>query len=311
MALTRSDIPTLLLPGLRAEFAAAYQNVMDNSVAERLATVINTTQPVQKYAWLGSPPAMREFLDERTPQGLSAYASSIEDKTFEATIAVDRKAIEDDQLDLIRLRVRDLATRVAAHRHQLVVQGLVAGASALGHDGVSFFSTSHPVNGATVSNRSADALSAAAITAGISAMMLVPDDAGVPLGTMPDTLLVGPALQWTAMELVESPVVVYAGNSIDTAASTPYKNMLQGRLNVVVSPFLNGASANHWFLLDSSRPIRSMILQQRSDVPVEFDALDQSSGAESAFMRDRFYYGVRGRYNVGYGLWQTAFGGFS
>jgi len=111
--------------------------------------------------------------------------------------------------------------------------------------------------------------------------------------------------------LVESPVVVYAGNAVDTAASTPYKNMLQGRLNVVVSPFLNGASANHWFLLDSSRPIRSMILQQRSDVPVEFDALDQSSGAESAFMRDRFYYGVRGRYNVGYGLWQTAFGGFS
>jgi phage major head subunit gpT-like protein len=25
-------------------------------------------------------------------------------------------------------------------------------------------------------------------------------------------------------------------------------------------------------------------------------------------MRDRFYYGVRGRYNVGYGLWQTAYG---
>jgi phage major head subunit gpT-like protein len=52
-----------------------------------------------------------------------------------------------------------------------------------------------------------------------------------------------------------------------------------------------------------------VILQQRSDVPVEFTALDAGSGSESAWFRDRFHYGVRARYNVGYGLWQTAFGG--
>ena len=61
-------------------------------------------------------------------------------------------------------------------------------------------------------------------------------------------------------------------------------------------------------LRDTKRAIKAMILQQRSDVPVEFTALEQNSGSESAFMRDRFFYGVRGRYNVGYGLWQTAYG---
>jgi phage major head subunit gpT-like protein len=101
---------------------------------------------------------------------------------------------------------------------------------------------------------------------------------------------------------------VYKGNVTDSAASTPYRNALQGRMNLVVSPFLTGASDDYWFLLDTKRPIKAVILQQRSDVPVEFSALDNASGAEGAFMRDRFYYGVRGRYNVGYGLWQTAFG---
>jgi phage major head subunit gpT-like protein len=61
--------------------------------------------------------------------------------------------------------------------------------------------------------------------------------------------------------------------------------------------------------LDTTRAVRGLILQQRSDVPVEFSALDSRSGSESAFMRDLFYYGVRARYNVGYGMWQAAFGG--
>jgi hypothetical protein len=55
--------------------------------------------------------------------------------------------------------------------------------------------------------------------------------------------------------------------------------------------------------------MKSIILQQRSDVPVEFVALDSGSGSESAFIRDRYYYGARARYNVGYGLWQTVYGG--
>ena len=149
MALTRSDIPDLLLPGLRAEFAQAYRSELDTSVAERIATVVSTTMPAQRYAWLGAVPPMREFLDERRPQGLAANAVTIEDKTFESTIAVERKAVEDDQLELIRLRVRDLAFRVAAHRQQIVVEALAGGFTALGYDGVSLFSATHPIPGGT------------------------------------------------------------------------------------------------------------------------------------------------------------------
>lgn len=309
MPLTKSDIPDLLLPGLKAEFAHAYRNELDNSIAEKLATVINTTLPSQKYAWLGTVPPMREFIDERRPSGLAAYSQTIEDKVFESTLAVDRRALEDDQLDLIRLRIRDLAQRVSFHRQQMVVEALSGGFSATGYDGQSFFATAHPtVASSTYSNRTTSALSAGSLSDGINAMMQVPDDQGTPLGVVPDTLVVGPKLQWTALELVDSPVVVYKASATDTASPTPYKNALQGRLQVVISPFLTGTSDDYWFLLDTKRPIKGVILQQRSDVPVEFTALESGSGSESAFMRDRYYYGVRGRYNVGYGLWQTAYG---
>jgi phage major head subunit gpT-like protein len=308
MPLTKSDVPDLILPGLKADFALAYRTELETSTAERIATVINTTVPAQKYGWLGAVPPMREFVDERRAQGLNAHAVTIEDKTFEATIAVDRRAIEDDQLDLIRLRIRDLAFRVSNHRQQIVVEGLAAGFTGLGYDGVSLFNTAHPTGTGTTSNRTTSALSATSLAEGITAMMTVPDDAGTPLGIVPDTLVVGPKLQWTASELIDSPVVIYKGNAIDTAPPTPYRNALHGTLRLVVSPYLTGASDDYWFLLDTKRPIKAVILQQRSDVPVEFTALDNRSGSESAFMRDRYYYGVRGRYNVGYGLWQTAYG---
>ncbi len=294
-----------MLPGLKAEFALAYQEQLNNSVTERLATIINTTQPIQKYAWMGTVPPMREFIDERRPSGMTEYATSIEDKVFESTIAVDRKAIEDDQLDLIRLRIRDMASRIASHRHQMLVEALSGGFTADGYDGATFFDTAHPMaGGSTYGNRVGAALDGEVLGEAISSMMLVPDDQGIPLGIVPDTLVVGPKQQWTAMELLESPVVVDKTGGI----SVPYGNVFKGRLNLVVSPFLRGTADDYWFLLDTKRPIRGLILQQRSDVPVEFAAME-SRNSDSGFMRDRYHYGVRARYNVGYGLWQTAYGG--
>lgn len=310
MPLTKGDIPDLLLPGLKTEFEAAYRSQVDESIADQIATVINTTMPTQKYAWLGATPPMREFIDERRPSGMSQYAVSIEDKTFESTIAVDRKAIEDDQLDLIRLRIRDLASRVSQHRHQIVVQSLLAGGTGIAYDGVSFFNAAHTgYGGASLSNTTTSVLSAATLATGISTMMQLTDDSGTPLGIVPDTLLVGPQTMWDAIELVESPVVVYKSTTSTGTSPSDYVNAIQGRLRLIVSPFITGTQSSAWFLLDTKRPIKSVILQQRSDVPVEFSALETSNGSDSAFMRDRFMYGIRARYNVGYGLWQAAYGG--
>ncbi len=305
MALTQSDIPELMLAGLKTEFDLAYRSTIDSSPVEQIATLINTTLPTQKYAWLGFSPPMREFIDERRPSGIGSHSTEIEDKVFEATLAVSRRAMEDDQLDLIRLRIREMASRVAIHRHQMVVEALANGDTETIYDGNAFFGV-RTVAGESVTNVTDSALDSDAIKAAVSAMMSVRDETGTPMGVTPDTLLVGPELMWSAMELVQSPVVV------KDSAATNYLNVFQGKLKVLVSPFLTGDDAAKWFVMDTRRPVRPIILQQRSDVPVEFTALEAGSGSEAAFMRDQYLYGVRGRYNVGYGLWQLAYaGGFS
>ncbi|MCE5334265.1 MAG: Mu-like prophage major head subunit gpT family protein [Desulfobacteraceae bacterium] len=64
-------------------------------------------------------------------------------------------------------------------------------------------------------------------------------------------------------------------------------------------------SATPWYLLDLSRPIKPIILQIRK--APEFVALDRPDD-ENVFMRKKYLYGVDDRKNVGYGLWQLAYG---
>ncbi len=74
---------------------------------------------------------------------------------------------------------------------------------------------------------SLNTLNAANYTAARAAMLAMKDDAGLPLGVKPDTLVVGPSLEMTARTLVMAP--------FEAGGAT---NILQGTAKVVVSPFL-------------------------------------------------------------------------
>lgn len=58
-----------------------------------------------------------------------------------------------------------------------------------------------------------------------------------------------------------------------------------------------------WFLLCTKRPVRPFIFQKRRDYTlIRMDRLND----ENVFMRNVFLYGVDGRVNAGFGLWQMA-----
>lgn len=302
-AITRGELGVLLEAGLRADFFEAYRRQVDGAVYPQIATVVQTELPVQKYGWLGSVPVMREFIDERLPKGLRSVQYAIQDTVWESTIAVERRALEDEQIGAIRLRVQDLGREAARHKDFLVVKALLDGFSQTCYDGQPLFSNAHTEGDSGVQNNTTNQpLNPDTLQTAISSMMLFRDDQGMPLGILPDTLLVGPRLRWVATELLESQVVVVKGGS---GTTTPYRNALQGALRLIVSPYITG---NQWFVLDTSRAVRAVILRERSDVPLEFSALEDPSVSESVFLRDVVYYGARARYGVGYGLWQTAYG---
>ncbi|MEN6372304.1 MAG: Mu-like prophage major head subunit gpT family protein [Armatimonadota bacterium] len=300
MTLVKSDMPRLLEAGLKTVFFEAYDAASNDS--RKIITVIPSEQDTETYAWLGSVPKMREFADERLPAGLLEHEYKIKNKTWEASIAVDRAAIEDDLYGQIKLRVQGLARETKRHIDEIVFSLLASGFSTVCHDGQYFFDTDHSegVSG-TQSNKCTDALSATALQNAITAMAKFKDDRGKPLGISPDVLVVPPDLQWTALELLNStyyPEILDPSDGSQKLAGNPLKN----RLELIVSPYLT--DTNNWYLLATNWIVKPIIFQSR--VPVEFSALEGTS--ENGFMRDQYIYGVRARYNAGFGLWQTAYG---
>ncbi len=65
-----------------------------------------------------------------------------------------------------------------------------------------------------------------------------------------------------------------------------------------------GGSGRPWFLLDTTRVIKPLILQKRRDYA--FTAL-MNTESENVFKLNEFVYGADARLNVGYSLWQLAF----
>jgi len=296
MPLTRSDMPNLLEDGLKTVFFEALDAAIGDY--QRIATIVPSNSDEESYPWLGAVPTVREFTDERMPLGLLEHSYSIRNKTWESSIAIERAAIEDDKLGAIKLRVQSLAREARRHMDEIVFTLVRNGFATQCYDGQYFFDTDHSEGeSGTQSNKGTSALAAASLQSAITAMMKFKDDRGRFLGVVPDLLVVPPDLQWTAMELLES--TYWPGQQSDNKVAS---NVLKGKLDLLVSPHLT--DTGDWFVLSTKGVIKPVILQSRT--PVEFAALEADS--ESGFMRDQYIYGVRARYNAGYGLWQMAYG---
>ncbi|MBB4018227.1 phage major head subunit gpT-like protein [Chelatococcus caeni] len=67
----------------------------------------------------------------------------------------------------------------------------------------------------------------------------------------------------------------------------------------------DGGNGTPWFLIDDTRALKPLILQERKKF--QFVAKDEAKD-ENVFMRKEYVYGVDGRRNVGFGFWQFAWG---
>lgn len=68
---------------------------------------------------------------------------------------------------------------------------------------------------------------------------------------------------------------------------------------------MQSGSGPAWFLLDTSREVRPIIWQEREGY--QFESMTDPTNPH-VFMNAEFIYGVRARVNVGFGLWQLAWG---
>lgn len=297
--LTRSDIPKLLTAGLQTQFQKGYNSVA--TIYQEFTTEVPSNKSEENYAWLGSTPELKEWRDERMPKGLSEHGFTLKNKDYEASIAVDRNALDDDQYGQIKLRVQMMGTAAKKGYDKYAAAVVEAGHTSVCYDGQNFFDTDHKEGLSGVqSNYSASglALSSTNIKTIVSNMRGYKDDQGQLAGINPSHIMVPTILEFTAKELFDPTFV--------NVTTDPAKASLKGLLKVIVNPYLSntGVANAAYYVLDLTQPIRPFIFQNRKNL--EFAALDQSNSPEN-FLRKTLYYGVDGRFAFGYGDWRMAY----
>lgn len=269
------------------------------STWQSVAMLVPSTGKQVDYAWLSNFPRMKKWIGEKAVKSLAASKYSITNDDFEATVEVDRNDIDDDNLGIYKPQAEMAGHSAKQLPDEIVFEVINKGFTSLCYDGQYFFDTDHPVAGQSVSNRGTKRLSTASLAAAEAsygaariAMGQFTDDEGRPLNITPNVLLVPVALQDVASLLMTM-------EKFPDDSPNPYK----GTAKVVVAPWLTSNTA--WFLLDTTKPIKPFIYQERKK-PVFVEQTDPQ--ADDVFNRKKFKFGAEARAAGGYGFWQQAFG---
>jgi phage major head subunit gpT-like protein len=269
----------------------------------RIATLAPSTSRSNTYGWMDRIPKMREWVGDRVVQNASARAYVIVNKPFELTLELDRDDIEDDQVGLYTPTVDMIGEQAALYPDDLVADLMRKGDTTTAHDDQYFFDTDHPINpddaasGVQSNLFTGRALNQANFAQVRAAMMSWKGADGRVLNVMPDLLVVPPALENIARTILEAELINRGG--------VQETNVYKGVAEVLVVPQLadGGVGDTEWYLLDTTKPIKPFVFQNRKSPRFQtfFDDKD-----ENVFMRRKYKYGVDARGNAGYGLWFLA-----
>ena len=239
--------------GFNTLFNKAFEEVAP--IYTEVATITPSTTDSETYAWLGDIPGMREWIGDREIQNLTA-SYTIKNKDFELTVGVDRNAIEDDKIGLYNPSVQMLGQSAAAHPDELIFALLAGGFSEKCYDGQPFFSDAHKVGKKTISNKTTAKLSMESYIAARASMMSLTNSKGRALNLVPNLLVVPPALEAAARDILVA----------DYISGT--KNTMQGTAKPLVVPQLAGHDSA-WYLLCASRPPPHLAAAQEAEVRLQ------------------------------------------
>jgi len=271
----------------------------------QLATEIPSGAKSNIYGWIAQQILLREWVGPRQAQNLSEHSYTLVNKSYEATIELDRDEIEDDNLGVFTaVAIPQLAQGAKKHTDQLIKAMLQSnsGAGPTAFDGLSLFHDSHltyDAAGSTYDNNFGVALTADNFNTNWAAMASYTGEDGEPLGIMPNLLLVPPQLKRTALEIMNASLVVQ--NVVESSANVggaAIDNVLKGWADVLVIPELAN-DPTRWYLADVSKPLKPLIFQNRR--PDEFVSRDSAQDPK-VFDQKKFTYGVDNRKNVGVSL---------
>jgi hypothetical protein len=211
MAISRAQLLKELLPGLNALFGLEYARYGEEH--KELYTTEKSERSFEeetKLSGFSAAPVKNEGSAIAYDNAQEAFTARYNHETIALGFSITEEAVEDNLYDSLSARYTKALARAMAYTKQVKAASVVNNGFSngyLGGDGVSLFSTAHPlVNGATNSNRpstNAD-LNETSLEAAVIQIAAWTDERGLLIAAKPRKLIIPPALMFVATRLLET-----------------------------------------------------------------------------------------------------------
>ena len=290
MAISRAQLLKELLPGLNALFGMEYnrygeehKEIFETETSER------SFEEETKLSGFSAAPVKNEGAAIAYDNAQEAWTARYNHETIALGFSITEEAIEDNLYDALSARYTKSLARAMAYTKQtkaaaILNNGFTAGYT--GGDGVTLFSTQHPlVSGGVNSNRPAVGadLNETSLEAAVIQIAAWTDERGLLIAARPTKLVVPPSLMFVATRILETELRVgTADNDINALKNN---GSIPG--GYTVNHYLTDNNA--WFLT--------------TDVPnglKHFVRTPLSNSMDGDFDTGNVRYKARERYSFGY-----------
>jgi hypothetical protein len=290
MAIARAQLLKELLPGLNALFGLEYarygeehKEIYETETSER------SFEEETKLSGFSAAPVKNEGSAIAYDNAQEAWTARYNHETIALGFSLTEEAIEDNLYDSLSARYTKALARAMSYTKQVKAAAVLNNgfsSTVVGGDGVSLFSTAHPiVAGGSNSNRpttGAD-LNETSLEAAVIQIAAWTDERDLLIAAKPKKLIVPPALQFVATRLLETELRV--GTNDNDINALKNNGSIPG--GYTINHFLTDSNA--WFLT--------------TDVPnglKHFVRTPMSTGMDGDFDTGNVRYKARERYSFGW-----------
>ena len=290
MAISRAQLLKELLPGLNALFGLEYKRYgEEHKEIYETETSERSFEEETKLSGFSAAPVKPEGQALAYDNAQEAWTARYNHETIAMGFSITEEAMEDNLYDSLSARYTKALARAMAYTKQIKAAAILNNgfnASVTYGDGVSLFSTAHPlVSGGTNSNRPSVAadLNETSLENAVIQIAGWTDERGLLIAAKPRKLIVPPALQFVATRLLQTSLRVATADN-DINALKHNGSIPEG---YTINHFLTDTNA--WFLTtDVPNGLKHFV---RVPLSTSMDA-DFDTGNNRYKARERYSFGV-------------------
>jgi hypothetical protein len=211
MAISRAQLLKELLPGLNALFGMEYKRYAEeHKEIYETETSDRSFEEETKLSGFSAAPVKNEGQAIAYDNAQEAWTARYNHETVAMGFSITEEAMEDNLYDSLSTRYTKALARAMSYSKQVKAANILNNgfnAAFPGGDGVSLFSTAHPlVSGGTNSNRPtvASDLNETSLENAVIQIAAWTDERGLLIAAKPRKLIVPPALMFVATRLLET-----------------------------------------------------------------------------------------------------------